>query len=52
MKKHYTTPEIEAVDTVDVVTTSGEDDVTTGIVPFSQGATNPTSGASDANFNL
>lgn len=49
MKKLYTTPEFEMVNTPDVVTTSGDSDVTTGLIPLnSSTATDVT----DNNFNL
>ena len=48
MKKTYNSPELEMVNTIDVVTTSGENDVTTEFIPLNQGAGT----ASGANFNL
>ena len=49
MKKTYNSPELEMVNTADVVTTSGENDVTTEFIPLNQGGTGA---ASSASFNL
>ena len=49
MKKTYNSPELEMVNTADVVTTSGENDVTTEFIPLSQGGSGA---ASSASFNL
>ena len=48
MKKTYNSPELEMVNTADVVTTSGENDVTTEFIPLNQGS----GAASSASFNL
>ncbi len=49
MKKTYNSPELETVNAIDVVTTSGENDVTTEFIPLNQGGAGS---ASSANFNL
>ncbi len=49
MKKNDNSPELEMVVTADVVTTSGENDVTTEFIPLNQGGAGA---ASNANYNL
>ena len=49
MKKTYNSPELETVNAIDVVTTSGENDVTTEFIPLNQGGAGA---ASNANYNL